>query len=72
MEINEHDRHLLKYIVEYCEMVKSSLQRFGEEFDIFVQDQDYLNSVSMSIMQIGELSGRLSPEFVAQTKEEMD
>ena len=38
---------------------------------VFFADKDYMNSVSMSIMQIGELSTVLSDDFKDRTKDEM-
>lgn len=36
-----------------------------------MKDRDYFNSVSMSIMQIGELSAGLSTEFKEQPKRQV-
>jgi uncharacterized protein with HEPN domain len=51
----------------YCETIAKTIQRFGNNLENFSNDIDYLNSVSMSIMQIGELSIGLSDEFKQET-----
>ena len=40
--------------------------------DIFVNDIDYRASVSMHILQIGELIKRLSDEYISQTVNKMN
>jgi uncharacterized protein with HEPN domain len=55
----------------YCEDIEKTMERFGNNYSVFESDKDYRNSVSMSIMQIGELSIGLSEVFKEQTKAEM-
>lgn len=61
--MNKSDRQRLEHIKSYCTDVEKTVQRFGAEYEAFSTDTDYLNSVSMSILQIGELSIGLSDEF---------
>lgn len=61
--MNSSDKQHLAHIKSYCEDVAKTIRRFGEEYETFLNDTDYLNSISMSIMQIGELSIGLSDEF---------
>jgi len=65
------DLQRIRYIRVYCEEIAATIKRFGEDFDVFSGDTDYLKSVSMSILQIGELSIGLSDEFKDNTKEQM-
>ena len=65
------DRERIAHIKVYCEDIAAAIKRFGDSFDTFQQDRDFLNSVSMSIMQIGELSVGLSDSFKSATKEKM-
>ncbi len=67
--MNERDFHHLLYIQKYCRMVAESIARFGADFEIFASDIDYFNSVSMSIMQIGEHAKNLTVEFTDSTNE---
>lgn len=72
MNLSSKDQQILQHIYDYCERVERSIHRFGADFDIFLNDQDYTDSVSMNILQIGELVKRFSDEFVQETKDEMD
>ncbi len=48
-----------------------SVQRFGNDKVIFDMDRDYRNSVCMSLLQIGELTGHLTEEFREETKKKI-
>jgi len=51
--MNKSDSQRIKHMKRYCDDVAKTIQRFGSNYDIFLNDTDYLNSISMSIMQIG-------------------
>ncbi|MDR0999201.1 MAG: DUF86 domain-containing protein [Clostridiales bacterium] len=55
----------------YAEGIADAIIRFGKDFEIFSSDSDYYDSVSMKLMQIGELCGGLSPEFKEATKDKI-
>ena len=57
------DLQRLEHIRDYCAEIQKTIDRYGKSFDIFDRDADYQRSVSFCILQIGELSGHLSPEF---------
>ena len=61
--MTQPDRQRLSHIRDYCEEIRKTIDRYGNSFAIFDADADYQRSVSFSILQIGELSGGLSPEF---------
>jgi len=65
------DIQRIQHIKTYCEDIEETIKRFGQDFDVFVRDRDYFNSVSMSIMQIGELSAALSDDFKDETRGQM-
>lgn len=69
--MNNSDLQRIEHIRVYCGDVAKTIARFGEDYDTFAADTDYLNSVSMSIMQIGELSVGLSDEFKKSTGAQM-
>jgi uncharacterized protein with HEPN domain len=69
--MNSSDIQRLQHIKTYCEDVAEAMNRFGPNYNTFIQDKDYFNSVSMSMMQIGELSGKLSSEFKSETYDKM-
>lgn len=57
------DLQRLAHIRDYCVEIQKTIARYGNTFEVFDRDADYQRSVSFSILQIGELSGGLSPEF---------
>lgn len=65
------DSNVLKHIIKYCNDIEATIARFGEDFEIFERDNDYKNSVSMSTMQIGELTTHLSDDFKKRTSGEI-
>lgn len=72
MSFPNRDAQILAHILEYCNRVEKTLSRFGRNFDIFLDDQDYMDSVSMNLLQIGELAGKFSDAYVQKTKPQMD
>jgi len=65
--MNNGDIQRIQHIITYCEDIAGTLVRFGQDYDIFVEDKDYFKSVSMSMMQIGALSVALSDDFKSAT-----
>ncbi|MDR1193491.1 MAG: DUF86 domain-containing protein [Peptococcaceae bacterium] len=65
------DLERISHIKRYCDDIAAAIKRFGDSFEVFAGDMDFYNSVSMSIMQIGELSGGLSDEFRDATRTQM-
>lgn len=62
------DRQRILHIKTYCEDIAGFVERFGNDFDIFVSDRAYYNCVSMCVLQIGELTNSLSEEFREETE----
>ena len=60
------DQQIINYIFNYCEDINSTIKRLNSDFELFMQDRDMYNSISMSILQIGELSDKLSDEFIEE------
>ena len=63
------DFQRILHIKKYCRRIANSIERYGHNYNIFIADDDYFDSVSMKIMQIGELAGGLSDEFKDSTKD---
>ena len=61
------DRQRLEHIRDYCREIEKTIARYGRDFSVFDADPDYQRSVSFCILQIGELSGKLSEEFRQNT-----
>ena len=67
--MDRSDVERVQHIKRYCEDIAESITRFGDSLEIFSKDVDYCNSISMSIMQVGELSCGISDEFKNETRE---
>jgi len=65
------DLERIRYMRQYCLDISKTVERSNNSFEIFLEDIDFYNSISMSIMQIGELAGGLSNEFKDATKNDM-
>ena len=61
------DLQRIKHIRDYGVALAETIQRYGNSFDVYAADADYQRSVSFSILQIGELSAGLSPEYKQET-----
>ena len=61
------DKSVLEHIKNYCKEIDSFIERFGDDYKIFIGDRAYFNAVAMCILQIGELSNSLSEEFRDET-----
>ncbi len=66
------DKQRLARIRDYCELVESTVSRFGGTYERFINDVDFQQSISFSILQIGELAGNLSEDIRSATSAEMD
>lgn len=69
MKLSERDRSVLLHMVKYCDEIEEFVERFGDDFDVFCIDKAYKGACSLDILQIGELSVSLTPEFKEETKE---
>ena len=65
------DMQRIYHMKAYCEKVAATIERYGCDFETFTSDGDYYDSVSMKIMQIGELSTGLTEEFRDETQDEI-
>lgn len=59
---------ILDHIWHYCKDVQETLERIGKDKAVFEQDKDFRNSICMSLLQIGELTGHLPEDFREATK----
>ena len=72
MKQHNRDESILLHIIEHCDRIKNSMQRFGSDFTTFRNDADLKDAVSMNLLQIGELAKKLSDEFLTATRAEMN
>lgn len=45
---------ILEHIEFYCNEIKATIQRYGDDIDAFLNDRDYQRSVCFSLAQLGE------------------
>lgn len=67
--MTDKDKNYIEHMIMRCNRVLEDISRFGDSYDIFVADQTFCDSVSMNILQIGELSNHLSDEFKDSTRQ---
>ena len=58
------DRMILERIIKYCKDVEHLLAQYHYSFKSYTKDISCQYSCNMCIIQIGELVGRLSEEFI--------
>ena len=63
MPADNRDRDIIEHILRYCEQIEAAHADFDESRERFNESTTYQNAISMCILQIGELVGRLSDEF---------
>ena len=61
--MNTRDEIVLKKIIQYADEISETISRFNLTQDSFTEDFIARNAISMCILQIGELVGKLSDEF---------
>ncbi|MBD5169517.1 MAG: DUF86 domain-containing protein [Oscillibacter sp.] len=61
----DRNANVLEHIVNYCDQIEMTIDRFGSSYEIFAADPIYRNAVALCILQIGELVGKLTDEFRA-------
>ena len=59
-------------MLEYCNDIYDDCLRLGNSYEVFENDRLLQKAVTMSMLQIGELTTYLSDEFKDLTNNEMD
>ena len=60
------DKIIIKKIIDYCLQIKETHEYFNNDKNLFLNDEKgfiYRNSITMPILQIGELAKVLSEEY---------
>ena len=65
-KLRDVDRLVVQKIVNYCDKVSAFMNRFGATFEAYGRDEAYQLACSACVIQIGELTTRLSDEFKNQ------
>jgi len=62
--LSKKDRSALEHILKYCNEVEQLIQMFNATLETLKTNLACKNSISMSILQIGELTTHLSKTFI--------
>lgn len=54
---------ILRHIVDYCNEINNTIERFGNNYETFSKDSVYQNAVALCVLQIGELTTHFTEEF---------
>ena len=65
------DKSIIEHILVHCNNVYRDIARFGNTYNDFTTDGSFHDSVCMNLMQIGELSNKLSDEFKDSTRQQI-
>ena len=57
------DLSVLRRMISYCDDISLLMKRYEASFDAYQTDISFQYSCNMCIIQIGELTGRLTPVF---------
>ena len=63
MNTQPRDLQIIEKILKYCNEIDHAHNEFGCSFDAFSSNPTYRNAVALCLLQIGELTGKLSEEF---------
>lgn len=61
--MNDKDRKTILRVLYYCDKIDSHINYFGDDKEIFLENEYYQDTCALVIIQIGEYVGRLSEEF---------
>lgn len=70
--MDNRDITIIKHMLKYCEEINKTIERFGNDIEKFKADNDYKDSLSMKIFQIGELANHLTDEYLEKAKNEIN
>ena len=63
------DKITIQKMIGYCNDIERMIKRFGNTFEDYMSDVDFQYSGGMCIIQIGELTTRLTEDFKNQHSE---
>lgn len=63
MRANERDTAIIEKVLDYCTQISDTHEKFNDSYDQFSSDFIYRNAICLCLLQIGELSIRLSDDF---------
>ena len=60
---------ILRKMIGYCENIDELMKKYNSSFELYLSDISFQYSCNMCILQIGELTTRLSKDFKVQHSE---
>ena len=63
MTMETRDAQILRKILNYCDEIDAAVTLFGNSLESISTNHIYKNAVAMCILQIGELSAKLTDKF---------
>jgi uncharacterized protein with HEPN domain len=63
MKLSSRGISILTRIIEYCQEIENTMDRFDRNYETFKSDSVYKNAVALCVLQIGELTTKLSDEL---------
>lgn len=61
--MDKKDVFILESIIDFCDRIANSIQKYGDDFGVFENDLDFQDSCQLRIIQIGENVSSLSDNF---------
>ena len=61
--MKDRNTSIIEKILEYINEIEGTVSRFQLDFESFKSDYVVKNAISMSLLQIGELAGKLTDDF---------
>lgn len=65
MRINNRDLLIIEKMIQYCDDISELMKRYGYSFDRYLSDISFQYSCGMCLIQLGELSGKISEEVTS-------
>jgi uncharacterized protein with HEPN domain len=69
MQAEERDVQILRKIVGYCNDIEFAHKEYHRDYAVFCNNPTYRNAIALCLMQIGELTNKLSEDFKNQHTE---
>lgn len=63
------DKIVIQKMFDYCDSIKNVIIRFGNTFEDYISDFSFQMTCSACVIQIGELTTRLTEDFKIQHSE---
>ena len=60
---HDTDKIILEKIIKYCDQIKMIVNKYNDSYELYQSDITFQYSANMCILQIGELTTRLSEAF---------